>query len=186
MLSIYQKYLEDIYQGDIFVPSDNEILDVFKVDSKEIPVKGFIVTSNSCDIVQKSIDYICISPIISLQDLIDQIKLGKKEQGKNPDSIKESIKSNVENIVKYKKKKYFYLPENSKHKITDNWVVLLEMIFNYKLEKVNSTIANSRISTLLPPWREKLGWSVGNLYNRIALQDFQKNEIDTINSVLNY
>ena len=184
-VGIFKGKEKNICQGDIFFPDESEINDVLNIDAK-LPIRGFIVVSNSCDIKNESIDYLSIAPIIPLQYIIDlkieRKRIKKEAQNKvlSNKEIKEIKNKNIEVVMSYDKKLYFYLPKKESYNIKEDCIVLLEMILTYELNKIFKLIKKKRKCTLKSPWREKLGWSVGNLYNRVALEDFKEDDIETV------
>ena len=185
MVDIIKNKEKNICQGDIFFPDDSEIYEVLKIEA-DLPISGFIVVSNSCDIVNESIDYISIAPIIPLQFIIDLIierkRLKKESQNKtlsqkDIDDIKDK---NVKNIMGYNNKLYFFIQENKSHSVDKDSIVLLEMILTYEINKIEKLINEKRTCTLRSPWREKLGWSAGNLYNRVAVKNFNNSDITKV------
>lgn len=184
MVSIYENPSKCVNQGDILILNENEIKENFFRPEKEGITLGLIVISNSCDIENKNIDYICLSPIVTLNYLMEELSEKVRKEGGNGGKIKKSKKKFIENLMKYNKKKYFYLPKNIKYKINESAVVAIEIVLNYPLNSVIDKIFEKRICTLKSPWKEKFGWSVGNLYNRVSLEDFHKNHINyTISNI---
>lgn len=171
-----------VSQGDIFSLSDSEVEDYFPflLKTEWATIINFIVTSYTCDIQHNRIKYICISPIIKLKPMLDDMATKKKNNG----AIKKNIEEKVNNFVKdlhiYKLKEYFYLPKDENYDINEDYVVLLEILLPQKFEEFITIIKKTTKCSLMSPWREKLGWKIGYLYNRIALDEFSeklRNEI---------
>jgi len=170
-ISFYKRYTHEaeINQGDIFELNSNELKKYLKIISDK-PLK-FIVLSNSCDIYQENknkITNICISEIRNVKDLI----IGKNSEEKQ---------RLAQNLSKYNDKVYFFLP--NKKKIIGSSIAKLDANNSYLFKKLKEIILKKRLIGLNPPYREKLGWAVGNLFNRIALEHNEKkfeNEISQL------
>lgn len=185
MVVIYQKKEEDeLCQGDFFSLTDSEIDEFFpyilKVEENEI--KKFIIVSNTCDIQQNNIKYLSIAPIIELKPMLDDIAFKKKENGSKKENIESAIINFVKDLHIYNNKEYFYLPKNNRYDISEESIVLLEYILTKQIDDFMPFIRKKVKYTLKPPWKEKLGWKMGYLYNRIALIDFPKDKYKKITS----
>ena len=167
---IYEKKpLPKISQGDIFLPEKDKLRDIFGI-SKDVPLVGLIILSNTCDIKHLHVERVCVSPIFPLKYLLDSLFKKRKSEGKK--AGKKWKRGFIDNLAKYNSKIYFYLEKNSKDKISNDSVAFIEIILNFRLADVSNIISETKLCSLKSPWREKLGWSVGNLYNRVSLKDY--------------
>jgi len=159
-----------IFQGDIIKYKNY-------INTKQENL-GFIILSNSCDLENlKRKRVISIAPIFPFNFVFDDIineafKRTKKKVG-NFNSSKE-IEENFTNLVSqsiydesnYKKKYTYFISPLSEF---DNkpTIVYIEHITSINITELK-TIFDHRIISIKPPWREKLGFKTGNIYNRIA------------------
>ena len=172
-MNIYEKLSKLINQGDIIKPNQNFIRNTFQIEEQNIDhISGIIVVSNSCDIQQKTINYISFSPIVPLSLIVSSIAEQKKKDGKDKKSIRKSIKKNIQNLMKYNSKKFFFLPSNKSYGIMDISIAMLEIIISIKFSESVNIIHKNGLCSLQNPWREKFGWCCGNMYNRVAVDDF--------------
>ncbi len=165
---IYDEKSKEINQGDLFELDSKEIKEYLEIES-DISRK-FIVLSNSCDLYQNNeVQNICIARIMTLKELIKKNRL-------NPKKIKKLAK----NCCKYNDKVHFFLP--NKNPILESSITKLDINNSYLFEELKEIILKKRIAGLISPYREKLGWAVGNLFNRVALENdenaFEKEIID--------
>lgn len=185
MVKIFDNISENIYQGDIFLLTQKEMKEIFLFEEPEIPVKGFVVVSNTCDIKNRNIEYISVSPFMPLKHMVDAITKEKKKAGRSSSQIRDSIKTNIDKLLQYDKKKYFYLPKDDEFGLSEESVALLEIVLTSNMDECTiSFISKKRICSIKSPWREKLGWAMGNMYNRVALDDFPPNKTDEVISNL--
>mgnify|MGYP006281679553 CR=1 FL=1 len=174
----YTAHKEDIEQGDIFNLTPSEIEEYFDFEHEKI--EKFIVLSNSCDITNDSIDFLSIGPCINLNvvldDLLQEMVERKDEKGDSfykRKEIKKNIKNIIHGLVVYNSKRFFYLPESDKFQIQNPCLTFLDTILIYEIKEFKKVINKKRICTLKNPWKEKLGWAMGNIYNRVALEDYE-------------
>jgi len=183
----------NIQQGDIFTLDKEKIKELFDLsvyDKYDDPIENFIVVSNSCDIENDSIDFLSIAPSVELNFVIDilikQMVTKKKKDGNfySNKEIKSFVKNIIHNLVLYGSKKFFYLPKNQDYSVNNDCIVHLDIILIDNLKQIRPLILKNRICTLKNPWKEKLGWAMGNMYNRVALEnypnDLEKNLLDCI------
>jgi len=161
---------ENVTQGDILSRFGTKILP--KINPKEL---GFMVLTYTCDLVnKKELAFINICPVFSINVIIDNfIKLNLDKSEKK---LKNELIQRILDLSKFKKKYYFFLTPNP---IFNNIPAYADIgqISNLPL-KYYEDIKSSRLISLLSPWREKLGWKLGYLFNRIALEDVKKDEIE--------
>jgi len=170
MINIYSKISKDIVQGLLFRLSREELDTLFTDVPEEI--NTFIVLSNSCDLINNSVKYISIAPIVPLSFIVQQVAKQKKEANKDSKSIKSSIDNKIRDMLQYKSKIFFYLPPSKYYKIKEPNVALLDNIRTLDFNQVKTIILKNGVCILKSPWNEKLGWCIGNIYNRIAVKDF--------------
>lgn len=176
---------------DIFsLPDDQNLLfqgDIIKYNTflqTEKENLGFIILSNSCDLERlKNKGTISIAPIYSFNFVLDDMMKKAfrktknvlenfrttKKKGVNFDYIKHFIDL-VSNFIleesNYKKKYTFFLSPLQEFDVKPT-IAHIEHV-NSIDKKFSEVIIKHRIRSIKPPWREKLGFKVGNLYSRVA------------------
>ena len=181
MIERYQKVNKEEYiqQGDIFLADLK-----YEIKSEDgfskINNNLWIVTSNSCDIKQNKLKYISISPIVPLYFVTESVAQDKKKKGLKNNDIKDDIKKLIGNLIKYNNKKFFYLPKNKSFYLEQESVVMLEIILTFRIDEVENIIKEKRLCSLSSPDRENLGWAIGNLYNRVAVEDYHKDHHENL------
>ena len=162
-----KKKTESLSQGDIFSRFDNKAIP--KSEEKEL---GFIILTYSCDLEHpKDMNYVLFCPIFDFDILIEKyLELNKNKTITN---INENLIRHVNNLFSNDTRYFFFMspiPNLRKNPAYAH----LEQITKIHKGFINDLIQNRTIG-LRKPWREKLGWMVGNLFNRIALEDTDSN-----------
>ena len=159
-----------IYQGDIIKYKNY-------INTKQENL-GFIILSNSCDLENlKNKKIISATPIFPFNFVFDDmVKEAFKKTKKKIGTLKSS-KEVIEHFTDLVSQ-FIYEESNYKKKYTffisplvdfDNkpTIAHIEHITSIKITELK-TILENRIISIKPPWREKLGFKAGNIYNRIA------------------
>lgn len=157
-ISFYRKYKNytNINQGDIFELTSSEIKNYLKLEVENNT--KFIVLSNSCDLCHGGdSQYICIARLMSLEELKKKYNLSESD-----------MKKLAQNLSKYNHKVYFLLPK--KRGLVDSSIIKLDFNSSYPFSILKEIILKKRLCGIHSPYREKLGWAVGNLFNRVALE----------------
>ena len=161
-----KKKEEPLSQGDIFSRFDDKIIP--KSEEEEL---GFIILTYTCDLEHPDdLSYILFCPVLDFDILIKKyLEINKNKKLTN---INEMLMSKVNNIFSNDNRYHFFLspiPKVCKNPAFAH----LEQITKISEEYMDNLLKNRKIS-LKKPWREKLGWMAGNLFNRIALKDIEK------------
>lgn len=165
-------------QGDIFILDNDTIKNYLPafLQIHDSMVSYFIITSNSCDILKnfnKNQGYLSFSPILSLNLMLEKLAEDLKRKGKEKDIEKETNEL-MNDLYKYNKKQFYYLPKDIERDIKEDCVAWIEIIITQEVNKLKDIILKNIKCTLKSPWKEKLGWRLGYLYNRVSLEDFEK------------
>jgi len=163
---MFEKPKSGLNQGDIFV----------RFEGKEIP-KGedrelaFIILTYTCDLEHpEDLNYVLFSPIYDFNKLIE--KYLDINKNKSIEKIKDFLIGRIKELFNNETRFYFFLspiPNISKYPA----YVDLGQIVKLHKQFTKDIITNKKVS-LNYPWREKLGWMTGNLFNRVALEDIDK------------
>lgn len=179
---IFEKANPDkICQGDIFSVLEPDTRKKFtEVVVEDYKIEWFIVISNTCDIKQKDvIKYLHFCPLVPLKNILMELK--KDYESRTPVPKPDTIKNNLEGFVRenliYKKKRFYYLPEKKYFKIKEQYLILLDAIITLDKKTATEMIKDKRICSLKSPWKEKLGWAVGNIHNRVSLKDYSEKQL---------
>jgi hypothetical protein len=105
--------------------------------------------------------------------MLEKMAEDLKGKGKEGDIEKET-NDLMNNLYKYNKKQFYYLPKDLDYKINEDCVAWIEIIITQEVKILKEAILKNIKCTLKPPWKEKLGWRLGYLYNRVSLEDFEK------------
>jgi hypothetical protein len=170
-----KKYpFETLNQGDIFSKLDDE----FPFSDPEMI--ACMVLNNTCDLMHKldKLSVISICPIYKIDIIIDAYL--KDNENKVPQNINNGLSNLLERLMNNKNEFAFFLSPilNKKNEeiIPPSYADLSQII---RLDKeLMEKILESRIAVLKSPFREKLGWMLGNIFNRIAHEDVEKDEIN--------
>ncbi|MCG7931485.1 MAG: hypothetical protein N0E44_15720 [Candidatus Thiodiazotropha lotti] len=172
----------DLEQGDILFPT-KELSGLFEevhphfCDSKYL---AFLVTTQTCDLVRRKnrakANYISIATVRPLSQV--SLKLISNTvtpvaPGRFPKSEKLKAKQLFERIFNQNEQSLglFYLHEDADLSIGEGAVALLRVTIAVKAEHYDRLL-EARVGRLQPAFQAKLGWLLGNLYNRPATPDW--------------
>ena len=167
-----------LFQGDIIKREEDEC-DFF--DGQEDAV-GYLIVSNSCDIINGNIEFISLVPIYPFfkgvegkmekykSKFVDQCKSKSFNVGGFIKQFENEIVDLISDEVNYKRKSTFFL--SPLHKFGDfPTLATIEDVRSVPVNETKDLILDHRICSLKNPWRELLGFKVAYLYNRIATDD---------------
>lgn len=173
----------ELAQGDILSPTPQlkELLKDIHPHFYDDKYMGFMVTTQSCDLVRRSsapkAPYINIASIRSLKEI-------------GPRLLRNAIKNEAGRIFYQSEKQramdlfgkifnqneqslgLFYLHPSPDLGLGDHAVALLRVTVSLKADHYD-VLLKARVGTLTPEFRAKFGWLVGNLYSRAATRDWQ-------------
>lgn len=174
--------LNVLNQGDL-IQLTNDIKGL--IESNEIKInpkaKYLIILTHTCDIVHDKSKYITFTPVIFLEDFIQEL-------------IEESMKKEIERkgqVLSIKKKlticdkilrlannnlsEYFFLIMNTGREINNHLVALLKESFSINSKSIDHSILkdkDAKVAELNENFRAKLGWLIGDMYARVATKDY--------------
>lgn len=173
----------DLEQGDILRPT-GELRDIFKAvhphftDEKYL---GFLIATQTCDLVRRKggapkAGYISLCAIRPLSQVLTKLiaQVAKPAAaGIFPKSGKEEAKRFLERLFNQNEQAtgLFFLHEDADSGIGEPAVAMLRVTVTFKSDHYE-TLTTSRVGRLTPQYQAKLGWLVGNLYNRPASPDW--------------
>lgn len=176
-------------QGDIIVGYSSEKLLTFD----QTPV-GYIVLNYTCDLKQnEDLRSLLIAPIIKMDFFFDgiikavengYIKQKKSKGQKLPRKKKIIIQfftalfQRFEQFSKYEGHSFYLLFPNSFFDYFS--LVDITNIINLDTKELNELIKFRKCS-LCEPWKEKLGFMVGSIFNRIAVDDPDEGDFKLMN-----
>lgn len=167
-----------LYQGDIFTRFDIEFKKTI-LPAVEPPEIAFMVLNYTCDLInKKELSNVFICPIFKLEVIIDETLKGLKEKHpeKSKDNVIKLLSKFIGDISKYEKKFFFFLTKTPEFEGSHAFADLLR-ITTIPVEYINN-ILEKRIKSLKSPWREKLGWKIGYLFNRVGLPDITTSSVE--------
>lgn len=172
----------DLEQGDILQPT-NELRELFKTvhphfsDEKYL---GFLIATQTCDLVlrkgQSKAGYISLSTIRPLSQVLTKViaqVVTPAADGIFPSSEKEEARRFLDRVFNQNEQSLglFFLHEDADSGIGESAVAMLRVTVAVKNEHYQ-TLVKSRVGRLKPQYQAKLGWLLGNLYNRPASPDW--------------
>lgn len=176
---------DDLEQGDILSPSSElrELFQKFHPHFNQDKYLGFLVASQSCDLMRRKslpkTGYITLAAIRPLSKmmpkLISQI-VPPVAPGKFPKHGAVEAKRLLERIFNQNEQGigiFFLYPDADLH-LGEEAVALLRVTVSVKSEHYE-ILTKTRVGRLKPVFQAKLGWLLGNLYNRPATPDWDDN-----------
>ena len=159
-----------IFQGDIIKYKNY-------INTKQENL-GFVILSNSCDLANlKNKTVISIAPIFPFNfvfnDMLSEAFKRTKNRVKELTSSEEVIEHFTTFVSQYiydesnYKKKYTFLISPLSEFENEPTIAHIEHVTSIKKTELQIILKN-RIKSIKPPWREKLGFKTGYIYNRIA------------------
>lgn len=174
--SIYVKdnLKEHLFQGDLIIDYESRMIPTY-----EPPALGLIVLSESCDLEHGGrITYISFSPVYQLEVFVRNAAEGFIERrGRDAgfDSLLDSIRNRMFDLVNYVSKNNFFLPPDE---VLGGSAAFssIEQISHIPMSYADRFLKR-RKSSLKSPWREKLGFKTGYLFNRVATHTPDKEDL---------
>lgn len=189
---------DDLQQGDILLPTEDirrmlEDVHPHFLDSK---YNAFLVLTQTCDLVRRNgakpkTRYINLAVVRPLQDilcsLLDKVCTKVKISGNFAEGLYTlESRDNAEMLLKRildqneQSMGLFYLHPDANVKIAVESVALLQVSIAVRTEEHYEKLINAREGRLSVEFQSKLGWLVGNLFSRVATQDWpnkKRNEL---------
>lgn len=172
----------DLEQGDILFPSD-ELVSLFKLVHPHFTQDkylGFMVASQTCDLVRRKGEskagYISLAAIRPLSKVMPKLLahvVSPVAPGKFPQSGYEEAKRLLERIFNQNEQSIglFFLYPDADIGIGEEAVAMLRVTVSVKREHY-ALLTATRVGRLKEDFQAKLGWLLGNLYNRPATPDW--------------
>lgn len=175
-------------QGDIVLSFPLDLLQTFEPKKY---YKGILILSFTCDLKNNKLEFINYCPIYTLTHRIIEFhenlknnenvkkEIRKREtEGQNPhDYIAGKVKGLLSKICKYQKQNIFFLKKDLIFK--EECYANLEQIYSIPKD-YESEIKKCRVASLTNPWIEKLGFMLGFCFNRVAIEEIEKSERDSL------
>jgi hypothetical protein len=167
-----------LFQGDIIKFVKGSGSDFLKERYEDI--LGYLVLSNSCDLDRDDLSIISLSPILPFKTWLNMCtnEFLNNPKIKNQKDLENNVTSAIFKEMNYNGKFTFYIPPI--HEFGNKpTIAFLNDIRSIEVEYIKILLEN-RIRALKPPWREKLGYKVAYLFNRIATDDTKNESRDEI------
>lgn len=172
----------DLAQGDILVRTEglDSLTDSIHSHFSDKKYLGFIVLTQSCDLVQRQgrcgAKYITLAVFRSLDELLPSFfeHLGTPRIAQVfPEEAKDRLKQLLTRIFNQNEQSMglFYLHDDLDSGISVPSVALLRVAIAYKSQHYDNLKA-ARRGRLRPAFSSKLGWLTGNLFGRVATPDW--------------
>lgn len=145
-------------------------------------ILGYLVLSNSCDLDRDDLEIISLSPILPFKTLLNMCidDLFRNNKLKNQKDFENSVTTIILKEMNYDSKFTFFIPPVNEFSHTPS-VAFLNDIRSIEVKSIEKLLKN-RIYALKPPWREKLGYKIAYIFNRVATDDTKKEERESIKS----
>jgi hypothetical protein len=183
--------LEKLCQGDILARTE-ELLKILDEFHHHYSVKKdylyFMVLTQSCDLVKReendnrcSAQYITLAAIRPLELLIArEIRRYQSDdvevKGRLVDRSKQNSLNNfIRRLLNNNETAYFYLNEDANMGLADSCVVFLRLSVPLKADLHYDTCLRAKKLELEDNFKAKLGWLVGDIYSRVATEDWTPN-----------
>lgn len=174
---------QDLQQGDILRPDNEGLRALFREIHQHFcdpKYRGFMVTTQTCDLVLRSqgcsARYINLVAIRALNDvlfpLLDTVS-AKLVEGIYYEDKKRDAKQLIERIFNQNESALglFYLHQDADVALVEPCVALLRVGVDFRVDHYE-VIRKARCGRLAPQFQAKLGWMLGNLYSRVATDDW--------------
>jgi hypothetical protein len=173
----------DLQQGDLLSPTENlrEILKEVHPHFCAEKYLGFVITTQSCDLVRRGnklpkAHYINIAAVRSLKDtaahiferVVRPVSNGvfrKSDRATAKDLLHRIFNQNEQTLG------LFYFHPDADIGLGDHSVAFLRIVIALRVEHYE-VLLKARTGGLGPAFQAKLGWLVGNLYSRAATPDW--------------
>ena len=179
---------EDLDQGDILAPTDEikGILQQFHPHFTDNRYLGFLIITQSCDLVRRGCSqgckarYINLAVVRSLVGVLDDLMKDHCDRlipGAYTEETKSKAKEMLSRVINQNEQNsgVFYLHQDADAGIGEKAVALLRVTVALRAVHYDALL-HSRRGGLNPEFRNKLGWLVGNLYSRIGTPDWGDQE----------
>lgn len=161
---------DHLCQGDIFQRFSDTVL-----PKSELEDSGFMVLTYTCDLKNpEDLSHISVCPIFEFEHMAH--RLAQKLKDKTKKKLETIITNQLHRIAQNRRKFYFFLAPT---------LNLIEKPTYANLSQINSVrkeyipdLLDNRICCLTSPWREKLGFMLGYIYNRVATANIDKDPIE--------
>jgi hypothetical protein len=188
----------DLQQGDILQPTQqlNAILGEIHPHFRDDKYSGFLVLSQTCDLVRRApqnsckANYINLAAIRPMQDvLIYLLDRHCSEQrlvsGVFKSGAKNKAKLLLQRVINQNEQSMgiFYLHPDMEVQIPDPSIALLQVSFALKADSHYDALVGARSGRLSHEFQCKLGWLIGNLYSRVATKDWSDSDRDNLVSL---
>ena len=171
-------------QGDILerTPDLDEVINEIHPYFALNDYKFFLVLTQSCDLTQKitsnKLKYINLAVVRTLSSILEKETEGlyKDELAKKINLLSFNNRNKLDDFLRKLLNnnftEYFYLHKDVDNNISDDYVANLRVSFALKAQEHYGTVLNAKVLELKDEFKAKLGWLIGNLYSRVATQDW--------------
>lgn len=150
-----------ILQGDII--ADPELL-ADELGSGAASL-GYVILTSSCDLVQEKADKVVISPVRPLKNLIADWRANQVSD----------IAGQLKQIMKHNYPNIFMLPPSTFFGAGDPHYIELAFLVALPLtNELRTRLMDRRVASMVSPYREKLGYALGQYFSRVGLPPSQE------------
>jgi len=179
----------ELMQGDVLqrTPELNAILQTVHPHYNDLKNRYFMVITQSCDLVERKsgyakAPYIALAPVRSIDLVIDKYIVDFQKSGINTEvpiireKFRNKLSEALERLFNNNDPHYFYLDATNTGLSVD-CATFLRLSISVKTPLHFDTCRSAKILQLTPGFQAKLGWLVGQLYSRVATDDWDVDEL---------
>jgi hypothetical protein len=181
---------KDLQQGDVLAKTEaiKKILEkVHPYYQTNDTYTHFIVLTQSCDLVRRDNElpksrYITLASVRPLDRVIKrEIEKYQSEIAKKAmvckDTVRERLAHFVEQLLNNNLPEFFYLHPEPQLGFPEASCAFLRLSVSIRASEHYAACLSSRILSLAQLFQAKLGWLVGNMYSRVATDDWVPGEV---------
>jgi len=177
----------DLQQGDVIsrrdIPSD--IVTEFHGSFPDAS-QYFVILTQSCDLVRRprpKAEFVSLAPTIPLSEILEERVAESQKSSLSAranvcaSNHRSKFQDFLSKLFNNNDPQYFYLHEELGLELLSPQCVLIRCSWAVSTEKYYSTLLQARKLALNEEFRAKLGWLVGNIYSRVATQDWPAEQV---------
>jgi hypothetical protein len=181
---------KNLHQGDVIKKTEavKEIIRNVYPSYNNNKNKFFIILTQSCDLIlrkgQCKASYLTIASVRRIEDVLTSEKHRfifddyDKKLGVGNKKTKTKYDQFIERLINNNDDQYFYLHKDEILGLNDDHCAILRLSIPLKPALHYKTLLDGKIIQLKEPFQHKLGYLVGNTYNRIGTEDWSSDGKD--------
>ena len=180
----YETASGDLRQGDLLERTEDieKVLQRFHPYYLKEDYIHFMVLTQTCDLVRREHEeckaqYITLAAVRPLAIILErELCRNQSEFARQAGACGMNKRTKIEQVLKRlldnNNPEYFYLHQEQQFGVEDNEVAFLRLSVALRIKDNYEMCLRSRILSLNPEFRAKLGWLVGDIYSRVGTVDW--------------